>query len=380
LSFGDDNEIEYKNLNGLTVVNSLPANQGGKTIFTIDSLLFLFFGKTTKTETNVEIFNTFRDGNEVIVGGHIEIDGDEYVIERKLTRKQSKNGDYKVSAKLDFYRILSDGTEENLEGEQRRETDKLISDTIGSYDDFMLTIVSTAKNLEDLMETKPTQRGRLLTKFIGLEVIEKKEDINKSLMSDFKSKMKSNVYNTKELELEIEDFKNTISENRITNRENDKLLKGVLDKIKEAKDKKEDLLGKRYSIDDEIKKVNPTILKKEIGDLTKKGVTLKENLDSIIEEINNIPKFSYDEDVHEEYRSEEKTLLVDKNSFDTEVSTIEKLIKDLKEGEICPTCKRALDEVDHSSEIKENQKQKDNLLLLVIASTVIGIAAFIIFF
>ena len=247
LSFGDGNEIEYKNLNGLTVVNSLPANQGGKTIFTIDSLLFLFFGKTTKTETNAEIFNTFRDTNEVIVGGHIEIDGDEYVIERKLTRKQSKSGEYKVSAKLDFYRILSDGTEENLEGEQRRETDKLISDTIGSYDDFMLTIVSTAKNLEDLMETKPTQRGRLLTKFIGLEVIEKKEDINKSLMSDFKSKMKSNVFNTKELEIEIDDFKNTISENRITNKDNDKKLKEVLGKINEAKEKKEDLLGKRYS-------------------------------------------------------------------------------------------------------------------------------------
>ena len=356
LSFGDDNEIEYKNLNGLTVVNSLPANQGGKTIFTIDSLLFLFFGKTTKTETNVEIFNTFRDGNEVIVGGHIEIDGDEYVIERKLTRKQSKSGGYKVSAKLDFYRILSDGTEENLEGEQRRETDKLISDTIGSYDDFMLTIVSTAKNLEDLMETKPTQRGRLLTKFIGLEVIEKKEDINKSLMSDFKSKMKSNVYNTKELELEIEDFKNTISENRITNKENDKSLKGVLDKIKEAKDKKEDLLGKRYSIDDEIKKVNPITLKKEIDELTKKGVNLKEELDGILKEIKKLPKFSYDEDLHEEYRTEEKSLLLDKNSKDSEFSSIEKLIKNLKEGEICPSCKRALDEVDHSSEIKDNEK------------------------
>ena len=64
---------------------------------------------------------------------------------------------------------------ENLEGEQRRETDKLITETIGTYDDFMLTIVATAKNLEDLLETKPTQRGRLLTKFIGLEIIEKKE-------------------------------------------------------------------------------------------------------------------------------------------------------------------------------------------------------------
>ena len=74
-------------------------------------------------------------------------------------------GNYKVSSStLEFYHILSDGSKENLEGEQRRETDKLITETIGSYDDFMLTIVATAKNLEDLIETKPTQRGRLLTK------------------------------------------------------------------------------------------------------------------------------------------------------------------------------------------------------------------------
>jgi DNA repair exonuclease SbcCD ATPase subunit len=356
LSFGENNEIEYKNLNGLSVVNSLPANQGGKTIFTIDSLLFLFFGKTTKTETNSEIFNTFTNKDEVLVGGHIEIDGDEYIIERKLNRKQSKNGDYKVSSKLEFYRILADGTEENLEGEQRRETDKLIADTIGSYDDFMLTIVATSKNLEDLMETKPTHRGRLLTKFIGLEVIEKKEEINKSLMSDFKSKMKSNVYNTKELELEIEDFKNTISENRITNKENDKILNEKILKIKEAQEKKEDLLGKRYSIDEEIKEVNPVTLKKEIGDLTNTGVELKEKLEEITSQIKDIPKFSYDEDVHEEYRTEEKNLLVEKNGIESSITTIEKLIKDLKEGEICPTCKRALDEVDHSSEIKDNEK------------------------
>ena len=356
LSFGNNNEVEYKGLNGLTVVNSIPANQGGKTIFTIDSLLFLFFGKTTKTEVNIEVFNTYSNGDSVLVGGHIEIDGDEYILERSLSRKLTKNGDYNVSTKLEFYRILSDGTQENLEGEQRRETDKLIADTIGTYDDFMLTIVATAKNLEDLMETKPTQRGRLLTKFIGLEVIEKKEDINKVLMSDFKSKMKSNLYNTKELELEIESCKNEISESRITNKENDNKLSEVLDKIKVAKDKKEDLLGKRYSIDDEIKKVNPDTLKKEIEDLTKKGVKLKEELDTVLGQIKEIPKFSYDEDVHEEYRTEEKSLLIEKNGIESDITNIEKLIKDLKEGEICPTCKRALDEVDHSSEIKDNEK------------------------
>jgi hypothetical protein len=299
LSFGEDNQIDYKHLYGLTVVNSIPANQGGKTIFTIDSLLFLFFGKTTKTEVNGEVFNSFTNKNELLVGGYIEIDGDEYIIERKISRKQTKNDDYTYSSKLEFYRILSDGTEENLEGEQKRETDKLIADTIGTYEDFMLTIVSTAKNLEDLMETKPTQRGRLLTKFIGLEVIEKKEDINKSLMSDFKSKMKSNVYNTKELEIEIVDCKNIISEHKITNKEKDNKLNEILVKISDAKEKKEDLLGKRYSIDAEIKKVNPDTLKKEVVDLTKKGIKLKDELDAIVDQINKLPKFSYDEDTHE---------------------------------------------------------------------------------
>ena len=356
LSFGENNEVEYKNLDGLTVVNSIPANQGGKTIFTIDSLLFLFFGKTTKTEVNNEVFNTFSNKDDVLVGGHIEIDGDEYVIERTLNRKLSKTGEYKVTTSLEFYKMLSDGTKENLEGEQRRETDKLIEDTIGSYDDFMLTIVATAKNLEDLMETKPTQRGRLLTKFIGLEIIEKKEEINKGLMSEFKSKMKSNLFNTKQLELDIEEYKRNISDNRISNKENDKKLNEVLEKINTAKTKKEDLLGKRYSIDDEIKKVNPDTLKKEIDVLTKKGVTLKETLDGITGQIKVLPKFSYDEDVHEEYRTEEKTLLVEKNGIESSIKTIGKLIKDLKEGEICPTCKRALDEVDHSSEIKDNEK------------------------
>ena len=83
-------------------------------------------------------------------------------------------------------------------------------------------------------------------------------------------------------------LRSTISENRITNRENDKKLNGVLGKIKEAKDKKDDLLGKRYSIDDEIKKVNPTILKKEIDELTKKGVSLKEDLEGILKEIKEV--------------------------------------------------------------------------------------------
>ena len=354
LSFGNGNK-NYKNLNGLTVVNSLPANQGGKTIFTIDSLLFLFFGKTTKTEVASEIFNTFSDKDEVVVGGQIDIDGDEYIIERKLSRKLSRSGEFKVSSSLDFYKLLIDGTRENLEGEQRRETDKLITETIGSYDDFMLTIVSTAKNLEDLIETKPTQRGRLLTKFIGLEVIEKKEEINKSLMSEFKSKMKSNVYNTKQLELDNEEYGINISNNKIEIVSKKEDLTVVEDKITDATNKKENILGKRYSVDEEISSVNPKTLKDEIDELTESGKTKKETLENIIKELGNLSEVNYDEDEHDELRNEDKSLHLTKNSIETSLTNTKKMIDNLVNGEVCQTCKRPLDEVDHSKEIKENE-------------------------
>ena len=149
----------------------------------------------------------------------------------------------------------------------------------------MLTIVATAKNLEDLIETKPTQRGRLLTKFIGLEIIEKKEDINKTLMSEFKSKMKSNLYNTKQLEIDNVEFNRIIGESRIEIKESQNSLTKTLDKIKEAVTKKEELLGKRYIIDADIIKVNPDTLKIELEKLTNTGTLLNKKLDEITESI-----------------------------------------------------------------------------------------------
>ena len=131
-----------------------------------------------------------------------------------IKRKAKKAGGFTATNSLDFYKLLADGNRENLEGEQRRETDKLITETIGSLSDFMTTIVATAGNLESLIATKPTERGRLLTKFIGLEVIEQKEAINKKMMSDFKSSMKSNIYNLKDLTDDItEEGENIITYN-----------------------------------------------------------------------------------------------------------------------------------------------------------------------
>jgi hypothetical protein len=76
LSFGEQNYVPFTKLKGLTIVNSIPPNQGGKTTLTIDAIKFLLHGNTTKTDTNEQIFNQFSEKNDLVVRGMIEIENE----------------------------------------------------------------------------------------------------------------------------------------------------------------------------------------------------------------------------------------------------------------------------------------------------------------
>jgi hypothetical protein len=180
LSFGDDNVIDFDELGGITTVESEPKNFGGKTVATVDLLLYLFFNSTTKGKTALEVFNTYRDNNEVTVKGYLVIDDVEYIIERKVVRKKSKAGVFAAKSFLDFYRFEG-GEMVNLEGEQRRDTEVVIKDAIGTEEDFLSTILTTGRNLEELIDSKPTARGAILTRFLGLESLKMKETVCKNI-------------------------------------------------------------------------------------------------------------------------------------------------------------------------------------------------------
>jgi hypothetical protein len=125
LSYGENQVIDFEKCNGITVVESDPPNFGGKTVLTVDLLLFLFFNTTTKTQKAEEIFNRFTDVNKVSVKGDITIDGEDYVIVRQIERKKSKAGEWNIKTELEFFKKLADGQLQNFTGEQRRETEKL---------------------------------------------------------------------------------------------------------------------------------------------------------------------------------------------------------------------------------------------------------------
>jgi DNA repair exonuclease SbcCD ATPase subunit len=355
LSFGKDNVIDFTPLAGISVIESTPKNFGGKSTSSVDLLMFLFFNSTTKTKTNAEIFNKFTEDDEVVVKGYITIDGENYVIERSLTRKKGRNGEYSVKADLDFYKEKEDGTTENLTGEQRRETEEFIKSAIGTEEDFLSTILTTGYNLEELIESKPTARGQILTKFLGLESLKQKEEICKEIYSDWSKKLVSNTNNIVDLEQE-----NTNSEESISNSNNEisrleTALENFKSKLLSYEERRDSLLSARNNdIDQELIKTNPATLENEIKDLISKQDTSRAQSDAIVV---SEPSQYYVEADHNELKAKINQLLMENRLGEREISEKEKHIKLLEEGKICPKCNRPLDEVDHTDEIEETKKE-----------------------
>lgn len=359
LSFGPNNVIEFSELDGITVIESNPRNFGGKSTSSVDLLMFLFFNSTTKTKTNSEIFNKFTEDDTVSVKGYLTIDGEDYVIARTLTRKKSKSGEFNVKSELEFYKDNGDGTLENLTGEQRRETETFIASAIGSEEDFLSTILTTGYNLEELIESKPTARGQILTKFLGLESLKQKEEITKEIYNDWSRKLVGNTYNIDQLKSDIKNLEESIagSESEITR--NTTLLGEYGDKLKSLEDRKELILSLRSNdIDQELIRMNPTTVQREIDELNIQMIASQKNAEAV--DVTEPSKF-YDEDQHKELRGQMADLQGIDVAYKYEKGDKEKLIKKFEEGTVCPTCNRALDEVDHTDEIEKIKKEIDEI-------------------
>lgn len=360
LSFGDNNVIDFTDLSGITVIESTPKNFGGKSTSSVDLLLFLFFNTTTKTKTNSEIFNKFTDKDDVSVKGEITIDGDDYVIERTLSRKKTKSGDFNVTNKLEFYKRKEDGTIENLTGEQRRETEVFISTAIGTEEDFLTTIMTTGNNLEQLIESKPTARGQILTKFLGLESLRTKEEIAKEIHNNWSKTLISNTFNKVQLENEINTSEQSISnsENEI-NKLNRELTKTQKNLNKLEKERDDNLSARNNDVEKELINTNPTLLKREIDDLMRQKDVSQKNSDdvSVIE-----PSEYFDENEYEQIRNNLNDLDTQIRVLNFEKEKIEKNIKQFEEGKICPSCNRPLDEVNHTDEINKLKKEIKKLI------------------
>lgn len=336
LSYGENQKLDFEKCDGISVVESNPPNFGGKTVLTVDLLLFLFFNETTKTSKAEEVFNRFTDKNKVSVKGEIIIDGDEYIIVRNIERKKSKAGEWNVKTELDFFKKLFDGSLQNFTGEQRRETEAFIKTSIGSKEDFLMTILTTATNLEDLIDSKPTARGQVLSRFMGLDFLKKKEDAGKEIYSDFSKSMMSNIYSSEKLKTDNEDYNSKIVE---LNEENQRLQKDLIDvqdRIIKGQEYRDNLLKSKHTdIDKEISLLSPDKVTTDI-------ITLKSQRQGVEKQLSEIkvvePSSFYHEDEHDKVKEDYNEEYKKKVDVDHKIKTIEDLKSSVDGGIKCEHC------------------------------------------
>jgi len=184
-----------------------------------------------------------------------------------------------------------------------------------------------------------------------LEILKEKEDICKTIQSEWSKKLISNTNNINDLETDITSLQEGIETNKTeTSRLDNEVLKSQKS-LKTSEQKRDSLLSKRNTdIDQELIRTNIDQIKNDIDRLKKQKQIAIEN--SNLVDVKEPSKY-YLEDEHQKIKDQINGVIVEGRVNADTIERNEKLVKQLEEGQICPTCNRALEDVDHSDEINK---------------------------
>lgn len=370
LSYGENNFFDFSTLKGLILLNGDPANQSGKTTFAIDLVHFLLFGKTDKSATQDKIFNKhIPEATKVSVEGSITIDGVEYIIKRELKRTSlgKRTSASRTAQKVFYYKVVLDGELEELEEyieneteENNRQTNKVIKDVIGNEDDFDMIICATSSNLDDLIEKKDTERGRLLSRWIGLLPIEEKEQLaREKYNSSIKNTLYSKIYTSSNIQNEIDvlNTQNKSLKDSVNKYENEKKTNNSL--LTEKLNLKDKYLELKKTIDESILKIDITTLSNKINNSISNGKKVKSEIDINNEELKNIGDINFSQIEYDELNEKIVDLKVNIATCKEQCISLGKEIDTLTKKEYCPTCGRKFEDVDNSKIILEKTNERN---------------------
>jgi DNA repair exonuclease SbcCD ATPase subunit len=363
LSYGSDNFFDFTKLDGLVLLNGEPANKSGKSTFAYDLLHFILFGKTNtnKAKTLGELFNNYLPEERTVdVEGCINIDGEDYIIRRTLTRPAKGKKSKTITNKVEYYKIAEDGSkmilpENNEGGASTTQTSAIIKEALGNENDFDLIISANAKDLDSLITLSETERGRLLSKWIGLSILEDKDvKAREKWNKEISVGRYSDMYNSTILEQEItritlenEELEKIISSN-------DEKIKASADRIIEYNKTRDSLLLAKPNIDENLLKIDSTTLQEKINRLIDEGKRRKLEAEAIQKDIDEIGIINFSEDEYIALKKENNSIINAMAELRVSIQNLKDTNTTLAKSEYCPTCHRKLDGVDHSAQIAVN--------------------------
>jgi DNA repair exonuclease SbcCD ATPase subunit len=221
-SYGENNKIDFTKVGGL--MGLFAPNAAGKSSL-FDAISFCLYDKCSRAFKASNILNNRK--TDFVCHLHFQIDGLDYHIERTAkTINKGKN----VKVDVQFWKEEG-GLNTILNGNERRDTNNIIEQYVGKYEDFILTALSLQGNNALFIDKSQSERKDLLAQFMGINIFDKLYDIASE--------------DVKEVSILIKNFKKTdftseLAEKRIE----------FIDKTAELKDLEKTLGSRTYDRDD----------------------------------------------------------------------------------------------------------------------------------
>lgn len=322
-SYGDGNVVDFSKLSGM--IGLFSSNASGKTSL-LEALTFCLFDKCSKSFKASNILNNRK--KQFSCEFNFEINGVDYFIKR-IAKKQSSGS---VTVKVDFYKLSDSGERVSLNGEQRRDTDNIIRSYIGTYEDFILTAVSTQHNNANVIDKSQTERKDLIGQFMDINVFDQLYDLGSNAIKEYSVLLKQ--FEKRDFDEELKDINSQLNISQIdyNNLESEKI---VLSNKKEQLELQLISLAKRLipvddiilDIDELINQEDVTVnnielIKNQLSELNIKFVNYENYYSEIIQFVSELTKMNIEEQHNE--------LIILEKQYDKMLSEIDVYGVDIK--------------------------------------------------
>ena len=183
-SYGKNNFINFDKLNG--VVGIFGNNRAGKSSIP-GTLMYTLFNATDrgslKNHDVVNIRKGFCKSEAVITIGT-----EQYLVSRESTKKTNNKNITSATTKLNLTSLNNNIDESE---EQRRETEKILRNMIGTSEDFLYTSFASQGEMNTFIKEKTSARKNVLSKFLNLDIYDMLSKESKDDYIVLKNKIKN---------------------------------------------------------------------------------------------------------------------------------------------------------------------------------------------
>lgn len=166
-SYGANNVIDFGTKMG--TCGLFAPNHAGKSAI-LDALCFCLFDQSFRAKSADQVLN--RKCEDFECEFSFELEGVCYFIQKRAFKYRHGALKGRLRVEIDFWYINEDGEKVSLNGEQRRDTDKIIQSYVGTFDDFILTALSLQQNNSNFIDKTQSERKDLLANFLDVTIFD----------------------------------------------------------------------------------------------------------------------------------------------------------------------------------------------------------------